>query len=60
MKKDDDEGVDFYFVGFLSYIENTAQETLMQTEAGAVSVVKIDFRIDRPVDNSLYKYLISV
>ena len=32
----------------------------MQTEAGAVSVVKIDFRIDRPVDNSLYKYLISV
>lgn len=60
VKKDDDEGVDFYFVGFLSYIANTAQETLMQIEAGAVSVVKIDFRIDRPVDSSLYKYLISV
>lgn len=59
VKKDDDEGVDFYFIGFLSYIKESAQETLMQTESGSVSVVKIDFRIDRPVETGLYKYLVD-
>ena len=60
VKKDDDEGVDFYFIGFLSYIEGSAQETLMQTDAGPVSVVKIDFRINKPVENGLYKYLVNI
>ena len=60
VKKDDDEGVDFYFIGFLNYIEGSAQETLMQTDAGPVSVVKIDFRINKPVENGLYKYLVNI
>ena len=60
IEKDDDEGVDFYFIGFLSYIEGSAQETLMQTDAGPVSVVKIDFRINKPVENGLYKYLVNI
>ncbi|AWD69962.1 DUF3427 domain-containing protein [Acinetobacter schindleri] len=51
---------DFYFIGFLSYIEGSAQETLMQTDAGPVSVVKIDFRINKPVENGLYKYLVNI
>ncbi|GAB3051648.1 DEAD/DEAH box helicase [Acinetobacter apis] len=59
VKKDDDEGVDFYFIGFLSYIIGTAQETLMQTEEKPVSVVKMDFKIDRPVEAGLYKYLVN-
>ena len=45
---------------FLSYIEGSAQETLMQTDAGPVSVVKIDFRINKPVENGLYKYLVNI
>lgn len=57
VKKDDDEGVDFYFIGFLTYIKNTAQETTLQTDKGSVSVVKMNFRIDRPVESNLYKYL---
>lgn len=57
VKKDDDEGLDFYFIGLLSYLEGSAVETSMNTESGPVSVVKIDFQIDKPVDVSLYKYL---
>lgn len=45
---------------FLSYIAGSAQETLMQTDASPISVVKIDFRINKPVENGLYKYLVNI
>lgn len=59
VKKDDDEGTNFYFIGLLTYIENSAEQTLMQTEKDYVSAVKMKFKIDRPVDINLYKYLTS-
>lgn len=59
VKKDDDEGVSFYFIGLLTYIENSAEEVAMQTEKDSVSAVKMKFKIDRPVDINLYNYLTS-
>lgn len=57
VKKDDDEGGDFYFIGLLTYIEHSAEETSMETDKGFLSAVKMKFKIDRPVDIHLYKYL---
>ena len=48
VKKDDDEGVDFYFIGFLSYIEGSAQETLMQTDGEFKHEVR---QFQKPYDN---------
>jgi superfamily II DNA or RNA helicase/HKD family nuclease len=58
VKKNDDEGLDFYYVGELIAIKDRFVETTMAGEAGTqVSVVKMEFMLDRAVDFRLYKYL---
>lgn len=59
VKKDDDEGTDFYFIGLLRYQPESAQETMMKSEKGNVSVVNMLFEIDREIDVKLYQYLVN-
>ena len=54
VKKNNDEGLGFYYLGELSAIENSFTETLM---AGDVSVVKMEYNLDKDIDYGLYKHL---
>jgi superfamily II DNA or RNA helicase/HKD family nuclease len=58
VKKNDDEGLAFYYLGELSAIRDRFIETEMaENEGQGVSVVKMEFLLDRDVDYRLYKYL---
>ena len=57
-KKNNDEGLDFYYLGELNAIKDKFVNTTMSGEDGVeVSVVKMEYSIDRAVDYRLYKYL---
>lgn len=51
--KDDSEGGEFYYLGPLSYVENSASEVMRNGD----SVVQMLFKLDSPVETNLYKYL---
>ncbi|MBJ8349882.1 DUF3427 domain-containing protein [Streptococcus zalophi] len=53
VKKNDAEGGDFYYLGSLNYIENSA----MEINRGGDSVVKMLFSLNTPIEPSLYRYL---
>jgi hypothetical protein len=59
VKKDDDEGTDFYFLGEVHPIAASLREDRMPVKGNAmgVSVVRMDFRLDDPVPTDLYHYL---
>ena len=58
IKKNNDEGVEFYFMGDIIPIENSFNQTSMLNDKGkSVSVVKITFSMSQPVESSLYEYL---
>ena len=58
VKKNDDEGLDFYYLGELTAIPEKFADTSMPVEnGGSVSVVKMEFMLDREVDFRLFKYL---
>ena len=57
-KKNNDEGLGFYYFGELTALTEKFEDTMMPGDAGtSVSVVKMEFLMDRPVDYRLYKYL---
>ncbi|HFR3977343.1 TPA: DUF3427 domain-containing protein [Streptococcus suis] len=51
--KDDSEGGEFYYLGPLSYFENSASEVMRNGD----SVVQMLFKLDSSVETNLYKYL---
>ncbi|NQL62160.1 DEAD/DEAH box helicase [Streptococcus suis] len=51
--KDDSEGGEFYYLGPLRYVENSASEVMKNGD----SVVQMLFKLDSPVEANLYKYL---
>ena len=58
VKKIDDEGLDFYYLGELTAITDRFVNTTMPGDDGTeVSVVKMEYLLDRDVDYRLYKYL---
>ena len=58
IKKNNDEGMDFYFMGEVSPELNHVQQTKMKNDSGKeVSVVKIRFNLKNPVSTSIYNYL---
>jgi superfamily II DNA or RNA helicase/HKD family nuclease len=58
VKKNDDEGLDFYYLGELTAITDRFVDTTMPGDDGTeVSVVKMEYLLDRDVDYRLYKYL---
>ena len=60
IKKSDDEGDEHYFIGDLYYIEGSANETAMSVEGqSSVSAVNCRYNLDKAVEESLYKYLLT-
>ncbi len=58
IKKNNDEGMDFYYMGEVSPKLNQIEETAMGSDSGKlVSVVKIRFNLASPVSTSMYNYL---
>ena len=58
IKKNNDEGLDFYYMGDLIPIENEYEQTSMPKENGtSVNVVKIKFEMINPVSSSMYDYI---
>ncbi|HEM4928268.1 TPA: DEAD/DEAH box helicase, partial [Streptococcus suis] len=51
--KDDSEGGEFYYLGPLRYVENSAGEVMKNGD----SVVQMLFKLNSPVETNLYKYL---
>lgn len=60
IKKHNDEGSDFYYMGELTPIDNSFKQTTMDGDNGRkVSVVKVRFLLNHPVEDNLYNYLIG-
>lgn len=58
IKKNNDEGEDFYYMGEVSPELNKVEETTMSNGKGKqISVVKIRFNLSNPVSSSMYNYL---
>jgi superfamily II DNA or RNA helicase/HKD family nuclease/SOS-response transcriptional repressor LexA len=58
IKKNNDEGTDFYFMGDMEPQLENVEQTSMNSDSGKkLSVVKIRFDLDNPVSDSMYKYL---
>jgi hypothetical protein len=58
IKKSNDEGQDFYYMGDVIPIKDSFTQKRMKTDnGGSVSVVKLKFSLVNPVDKSLYKYI---
>jgi hypothetical protein len=60
VKKSDDEGLDFYYLGELTSIPEKFDDASMDDAGGnKKSVVKMEFLLNRPIEHNLYKYLID-
>jgi superfamily II DNA or RNA helicase/SOS-response transcriptional repressor LexA len=58
IKKNNDEGMDFYYMGEVSPELNQVEQTTMKNDSGKqVSVVKIRFNLANAVSTSMYNYL---
>jgi superfamily II DNA or RNA helicase/HKD family nuclease len=58
VKKSDDEGLDFYYLGELTAIpEKFVESTMSDTDDNEVSVVKMEYLLDKSIDYRLYRYI---
>ncbi len=57
IKKNNDEGLEFYYIGDLKAIEESFVEDKMPSKNGDVNVVRVSFNIDSPVEENIYKYI---
>mgnify|MGYP000045772796 CR=1 FL=1 len=58
IKKSNGEGSDFYYMGDVKPIDESFVETTILDDKGkSVSVVKVIFKLNQPVEDSLYDYL---
>lgn len=58
IKKNNDEGIEFYYMGDVTPIEDSFEETTMLNDKGKkVSVVKMIYKMQNPVELNLYNYL---
>ena len=55
--KDDAEGGDFYYLGNLNLIPSSVEEMVRPLEKGDESIVGMQFKLDTPVSNTLYRYI---
>lgn len=60
VKKDDDEGREFYYMGEASPLKHTAENTSMQDKNGKlIPVVRLNLQLKEEIDADLYRYLHS-
>jgi superfamily II DNA or RNA helicase/HKD family nuclease len=58
IKKSNGEGSDFYYLGDVKPVQESFEETtIMDDHGNSVSVVKVIFKLNQPVEDSLYDYL---
>lgn len=58
IKKSNDEGTDFYYMGDITPIDKTFEQTTLNDDNGKpVSVVKIIFSMNTPVEDNIYDYI---
>jgi superfamily II DNA or RNA helicase/SOS-response transcriptional repressor LexA len=58
IKKNNDEGTDFYYMGDINPQKNNVEQTKMNSDNGKkLSVVKIRFDLEDAVSDSMYQYL---
>lgn len=58
VKKSNDEGLDFYYLGELCAIPEKFENALMQDKDGSQkSVVKMEFLLNKPIEHNLFKYI---
>jgi superfamily II DNA or RNA helicase len=58
IKKNNDEGLDFYYIGELEPLSDGFEETRMDTSDGkGVSVVQVTFKLDEPVNDVMFNYI---
>jgi len=57
LKKDDNEGIDFYYLGDVLPVENSIEQQYMPDDNGKkLPVVKFEFELSNPIESALYKY----
>ncbi len=61
LKKDDNEGLDFYFLGDLKVDKNFLEETFILDKKNnkKKAIVKMLMYLDKPIKEDLYKYLVD-
>lgn len=60
VKKDDNEGIDFYYLGdVIPEIDSLEQQYMLDDKGKQLPVVKFEFHLEIPVEPGLYKYLTS-
>jgi len=58
IKKNNDEGLELYFMGDITPVEDRFMQATMPDGTGKlVSVVKMNFLMNHPVEDSMYEYL---
>lgn len=58
VKKSDDEGLDFYYLGELSALPDKFEDASMEDSEGIqIPVVKMEFLLNKPIDHNLFKYI---
>ena len=58
IKKSNDEGIDFYYMGELTPIENSFEEAKIEVKDGPpLSAVTVRYNVNPPVEKSIYKYI---
>jgi hypothetical protein len=58
IKKNNDEGLEFYYMGDVTPIEGKIEQTSMLSDKNKnVSVVKFRFQMNNPVSSSMYEYI---
>jgi len=55
--KDDAEGGDFYYLGDLTIVPSTVEELVRPLESGNESIVTMNFKLDNPIPDTLYRYI---
>ena len=59
--KENDYESDFYYLGELTSIAEKFENTFINDEQGKkISIVKMEFLLDKPVESKLYKYLTNI
>ncbi|WP_124059293.1 DEAD/DEAH box helicase [Vaginisenegalia massiliensis] len=59
VKKEDGEGRDFYYLGPVSLVPDSAQNSQMFDKGQPVSVVTMDLKLSHPMTYDLYHYLVE-
>lgn len=60
IKKDDDEGSSFYYLGQARPDKSSVEQDKMKDKKGKeIPVVHMNMIMEKPVENSLYHYLID-